>query len=86
MPEPVMEICSRCKGRGEREVELTNGQKELKKCWMCDGEGKIPVFKSAPKPPVEKTIPAPKKVQRPLTHLNAPMGDLSWIPGRKANP
>lgn len=85
MSEPVMEICSRCNGLGERDVELTNGQKERKKCWMCDGEGKIPVFKQVPKPPAEKSIPVPKKEQRSTTHLNAPMGDLSWIPRRKAN-
>jgi len=83
MSQPVMEICNRCLGHGEREVILTTGIREVKKCWMCDGAGRLPVFK-APSPQVSThAVPAPKKVQRPTSHLSAPLGDLSWLPSRR---
>ena len=84
MNVPTMEPCGRCNGVGLKTVLLTNGQKETKRCWACDGSGMIPVFRKPE--PVKKPVPAPtetpKKVQKPASHLNAPMGDLSWIPGR----
>jgi len=91
MSLPIMVPCTRCEGRGERLVEMTDGTKASKKCWICDGEGRVPMFQ---KPEVIKEKPiqedvvgnsfqAPKKSQKPSSHLSAPLGDLSWLPSRR---
>ncbi len=84
--------CSTCRGRGSREVQLTDGTKAFKKCFICDGRGQVSIF-TYPKKETQTKINEPaqpeqsgytpgpfrNKIEAVKHFLNADLGDLSWI-------
>jgi DnaJ-class molecular chaperone len=90
-----MQVCTKCDGDGSRTVELSNGEKIKKDCYVCSGQGYLPgtpaVAVMVPPQLKQKPVEIPKESKQPpvtaqgsrMGIMSIPMGDLSWLGAKR---
>ena len=87
-----MQVCTKCEGRGSREVKLSNGDTVEKGCYICGGNGFLegdPAGTVVVPPKLkQKPIETPKPIQgTPVSQkrgiLSTLLGDMSWLGSRR---
>jgi hypothetical protein len=68
-----MQVCTKCDGDGSRTVELSNGEKIKKGCYVCGGQGFLPGTPAIAVmvPPKLKQVPAENPKERKLSPVMA---------------